>query len=717
MKNALIVGISGQDGSYLAEFLLEKEYKVIGIIRRHSVAENQTERIEHLRNKIDLHYGDLTDLSSLLKVCSQYQFDEVYNLGAMSNVGISFKEPLYTQDANYLGFIKLIEALQLTQNVFPRFYQASSSEMFGNCVDEDGFQRETTPMMPVSPYGISKLSAHVYAQHLRRAYNLPISSGILFNHETMAEFMPVIIKKDNLIHILPISEVVTKHLNNTSEFNKEIKIYQEVQPTNDILIWDKNGWTKILYGSGYPHLVDSDNKNPILINSKNASYFATGSHHCIMEDGNEKSFENIEIGDKVSLVEKFEYNNDSDFNITEKEAELIGFIIADGYVRKSLVRLTKKSEEVLSIFEDIFFDVYGVKARRTKSTSGFTKRKDINQWNFNCKNFTDKYIFYNEYKEKVIPYQILNSNIAVKKAFLSGYYIGDGLKKDKTIYEYKSFKTNSSTLALGLIYLFKEVYDLNYNVNSFFHNNKIQYQVNLLSNSKYNSISSIKKYELVNDMLKDNIPVRRISRETNISRSFIKKVKNGYVPDGKHHLSILNNSVKKILSWSDYDGWFFDLTTETGTFHAGIGQGHVHNSPRRGTNFVTGKVTKAVAEIKLGLRDKLELGTLSTFRDWGHSFDFTKVMWQMLNECEPDDFICCTGVTHSVEELCELAFSYYGLNYKDYVVISDKYKRDEELNYLRGCSDKLFDKINVSFEYDFKKMIFEMVDYHYKKLS
>ena len=319
MKIALITGITGQDGSYLAEFLLEKGYKVVGIIRRHSVAENQTARIEHIRQGIELHYGDLTDLSSLLKVCSQYQFDEVYNLGAMSNVGISFKEPLYTQDANFLGFIKLIEALQLTQNVFPRFYQASSSEMFGNCVDKDGFQRETTPMMPVSPYGISKLSAHTYAQHLRRAYNHPISSGILFNHE----------------------------------------------------------------------------------------------------------------------------------------------------------------------------------------------------------------------------------------------------------------------------------------------------------------------------------------------------------------------------------------------------------SPRRGTNFVTGKVAKAVAQIYLGTQDKLELGTLSTFRDWGHSKDFVKVMWQMLNECEPDDFICCTGITHSVEELCELAFSYLGLDYKDFVVISDKYKRDEELNYLRGCSDKLFNKINVSFEYDFEKMIKEMVDYHY----
>jgi GDPmannose 4,6-dehydratase len=329
MKKALITGITGQTGAYLAKLLLSKNYIVYGIKRRTSSVYN-TYRLEELidfkkfyNKKLFLFYGDLIDYSNLQTIINRTNPDEIYNLGAMSNVGISFKEPLYTQDANYLGFIKLIEAINLTQKNNPRIYQASSSEMFGNCVDEDGFQRETTPLMPVSPYGISKLSAHAYAQHLRRAYNLPISCGILFNHE----------------------------------------------------------------------------------------------------------------------------------------------------------------------------------------------------------------------------------------------------------------------------------------------------------------------------------------------------------------------------------------------------------SPRRGTNFVTGKVAKAVAEIKLGLSNKLELGTISTFRDWGHSKDYVKVMWQMLNECEPDDFICCTGITHSVEELCELAFSHLGLNYKNFVVLADKYKRDEELNYLRGCSDKLFKKINVSFEYDFEKMIREMVDYHYKKLS
>ena len=183
-RRALITGISGQDGSYLAELLLSKGYIVHGIIRRHSFVENQTTRIDHIRDNITLHYGDLTDLSSLIKIFNEYQFNEVYNLGAMSNVGISFKIPVYTQEVNYIGFINLIEAIRQTQLPIIRIYQASSSEMFGNQIDEDGYQRESTPMIPVSPYGVSKLSAHLYAGHLRRSEDWHISCGILFNHES-----------------------------------------------------------------------------------------------------------------------------------------------------------------------------------------------------------------------------------------------------------------------------------------------------------------------------------------------------------------------------------------------------------------------------------------------------------------------------------------------------------------------------------------------------
>ena len=320
MKRALITGISGQDGSYLSELLLQKDYEVHGIIRRQSVAESQTIRIEENRSKLNLHYGDLTDMASLIKIFSKYKFDEVYNLGAMSNVGVSFKLPLYTQEVNYLGFINLLECIINTgQQKTCKIYQASSSEMFGNCVDDDGFQREDTQMIPVSPYGVSKLSAHRYAQHCRRAYGMWISCGILFNHE----------------------------------------------------------------------------------------------------------------------------------------------------------------------------------------------------------------------------------------------------------------------------------------------------------------------------------------------------------------------------------------------------------SPRRGTNFVTGKITKAVAMIDLKLQKKLYLGNIESFRDWGHSKDYVKVMWQMLNEAPiPDDFICCTGITTSVREFCEMSFKIINQDYNNFIYQDDKYLRDEELNYLKGCNTKINSILNINFEYDLKSMILEMVEFH-----
>ncbi len=319
-KKAFITGISGQDGSYLAELLLDKNYEVHGLIRRHSVAENQTVRIENNRSKLHLHYGDLTDYISLQKIFSNNVFDEVYNLGAQSNVGISFSLPEYTQQVNYIGFINILECIR--NNDFEnktKVYQASSSEMFGNECESNGMQNEHTPMIPVSPYGISKLSAHRYAQHYRRAYGMWISCGILFNHE----------------------------------------------------------------------------------------------------------------------------------------------------------------------------------------------------------------------------------------------------------------------------------------------------------------------------------------------------------------------------------------------------------SPRRGTNFVTGKICKAVANISLKKQKKLELGNLESSRDWGHSQDYVKVMWQILNEAKkPDDFVCCTGITHTVREFCDKAFGMENLDYNDYVVVEKKYFRDEELIYLRGDNSYLLSSINVDLNWDLDSMIKEMINYH-----
>ena len=183
MKKALITGINGQDGSYLAEFLLDKGYQVFGTLKRNSVAENQTARLENVYDKIKLFYADLTDLSSLISVIQKTQPDEIYNLAAQSHVRISFDQPIYTAQVTGIGTLNVLEAVRIIKPD-AKIYQASSSEMFGNSIDSDGFQRETTAMYPVSPYGCAKVYSYNICRNYRNSYNMFISNGILFNHES-----------------------------------------------------------------------------------------------------------------------------------------------------------------------------------------------------------------------------------------------------------------------------------------------------------------------------------------------------------------------------------------------------------------------------------------------------------------------------------------------------------------------------------------------------
>ena len=182
-KKALITGINGQDGSYLSEHLLSLGYDVYGIVRRHSVTENQNSRVNHISDDVYTFYGDMLDVPSLYKIFNQVKPDEVYNLAAMSHVRISFDVPSFTIQTNALGVLNILEVYK---DVCPeaKFYQASSSEMFGNSVDDDGVQRLTTPMTPVSPYGCAKVMGFNLVRHYRAAYGLHACNGILFNHES-----------------------------------------------------------------------------------------------------------------------------------------------------------------------------------------------------------------------------------------------------------------------------------------------------------------------------------------------------------------------------------------------------------------------------------------------------------------------------------------------------------------------------------------------------
>ena len=182
-KKAFITGINGQDGSYLAEYLLSLGYEVHGMVRRHSMVENQDARVVHIADKITTHYGDLLDESSIDRILEKVMPDEIYNIGAQSHVKISFDMPQFTTKTNALGVLNMLESYRrICPNA--KFYQASSSEMFGNTVDEDGFQRESTHMTPVSPYGCSKLFGYSIVRNYRKAYGLHATNGILFNHES-----------------------------------------------------------------------------------------------------------------------------------------------------------------------------------------------------------------------------------------------------------------------------------------------------------------------------------------------------------------------------------------------------------------------------------------------------------------------------------------------------------------------------------------------------
>jgi GDPmannose 4,6-dehydratase len=185
MKTAVITGISGQDGSYLAELLISKGYKVVGVLRRHSSPEHQTNRLDEygIKDKIHLVYGDVTDLPSLIRIFSEHMPDEIYNLAAQAHVKISFDQPSYTTDSIVFGTLNVLEAAKaICPNA--RIYLAGSSEMYGNEYDPDGYRRETTKMIPVSPYGCAKLYGFNLGKVYRESYGMFICNGILFNHES-----------------------------------------------------------------------------------------------------------------------------------------------------------------------------------------------------------------------------------------------------------------------------------------------------------------------------------------------------------------------------------------------------------------------------------------------------------------------------------------------------------------------------------------------------
>lgn len=620
MRVGLITGICGQDGSYLAELLLEHNYYVYGIIRRAS--DINTNRIDHLYkdDRLILRYGDLTDTTNLAKILSDIKRDhsdmerlEIYNLGAMSHVKVSFELPEYTGQVDAIGTLRLLEAIRMVNlEDKTRFYQASTSEMFGKVQEIP--QKETTPFYPRSPYGVAKLYGHWITKNYRESYDMFACSGILFNHETLAGFMPVIFKDGNSdqIDIKPISEVVRNHtLNSGTLVNENVRKYQDGIVEKELYIWDNNNWTKVKFASGYPHDIQNDNKHPKLILSNSSLYLTTADHVIIMDDNSEKEAKKVDISDKVKLI-NLPLSENNKIDIDESDAELIGNYLSGNSIM---------NKEIIA-----------------------------------------KYSLYNRDGTTRIPKEILNGSINIKKSFLRGFQENDNI-----------YVTTSATLAQGLIFILHHTSSKSFRIYVDNSNNNLEYTI---------SLSDCKKQ---------------------------------------------CNIVNEIHNIDNYNGWFYDLETDSGKFHAGIGLGRIHNSPRRGPTFVTRKITIALGKIVKGEQDELVLGNLDASRDWGHAKDYVKGMWLMLQSDKPDDYILSTNECHTVREFVEKSFALKGYDIewsgsgeneigtdkntgKVLVRVSSKYYRPAEVEELLGDSSKARKELNWIPEYSFDELVEEMVE-------
>lgn len=653
---AVCSGITGQDGSYLAELLLEKGYKVVGIRRRTSTF--NTERVEHIYKHPNFitEWGNITDAYSLYRIVNKYKPDEIYNLAAMSHVKVSFDCPEETLDTVAKGTLHFLNIIK-EHSPHTRFYQASSSEMYGVAPCPPGGYTENDRMEPASPYACAKLYAHNLVKNYRASYGLHLSSGILFNHECISFNTPIIVRKNNQITVCRAVDLIP-----LKRKGKNTQTY----PIEHVEIWDGKQWTNVKAVTATKK--DSKNKdhNLRLVQSRYGVVTATNHHKMLLSDYEEIRADELKLGDKLAHGEFPTIEPWS--AITKEQAELFGLLASDGYVSEdgTQIRFTNNDEGLRNRAIELWSKCFLGSGTHTTGTSGFNTSNKVMYVNLTGCYSIARWLrqeLYTFDAFKKVPDVILNSSSDIQRSFLDGYYAGDGLKKGNN----KAFKTNSAVLAQGLLLLYAQL-NTKCSVYAQQQNGKTYYLCNLLTNSN--------KGKLLN---KDKQEVRKLTDD---------------IVD---------------------DEWTFDLETASGVFNAGIGTVVVHNSPRRGETFISKKITQAAARIKLGKQDKLYLGNLEAKRDWGHAKDYVEAMWLMLQQDKPDDYVIATGEARSVQEFLDITFNHAGLLTHMYVEQAERYLRPQEVPYLLGNASKakrvlgwqpkttLDDLIKIMFEYDLQE--------------
>jgi len=652
VKTALITGITGQDGSYLAEFLLEQGYRVVGMVRRSST-ENFS-RIQHLTDRTDVEIvqGDLLDQYSLIALLQQYRPSEVYNLAAQSFVPTSWNQPVLTGEFTALGVTRMLEAVRLVDPSI-RFYQASSSEMFGKVQETP--QTETTSFYPRSPYGVAKVYGHWITVNYRESYDLYTCSGILFNHECLSATTPLIVQRDGVIDITTPDKLVPLLRKGRS---------QQTFDVPGLEIWDGSGWTPVKAITATHRRATDPDHRMLMVQARGGVVEVTAHHHMLDADRETVQARSVEQGSQLALAEGMPHTPEWT-SVPPETAEFLGLLTAEGYVSPSgKVQFTNNDavlrDQVATLWSKLFLGT----TRTAFLPSGFNAERTVGQLYLNGDRAIGCWLreqLYDGHGEKRVPRLILNASREAQQAYLKGYYAGDGLKAGHG----ESIRTGSALLAQGLYWLYA-------------------------NQGRWCSVYAEQRGE-------------RVYYQLNVGSG------NAIGQKGQH-LRKPAAEARRVTESVAPEEWVFDLETESGVLCAGVGGLVVHNSPRRGLEFVTRKVTYNVAKIHLGLADMLTLGNLDSQRDWGYAREYVEAMWLMLQQDTPDDYVVATGETHSVQELVEIAFGRVGRAWQDHVRIDPALVRPAEVDLLLGDAGKARRVLGWEPKTSFKELVELMVD-------
>lgn len=663
-KRALVSGATGQDGSYLLELLLQKGYEVYGLVRRLSTP--NIANISHIKDRVTLLDGDLIDQSSLNAAVKESSPDEVYNLAAQSFVGTSFVQPVLTGEITGLGALRLLEAVRAFAPQ-ARVYQASSSEMFGKVSEEP--QSETTAFHPRSPYGVAKVYAYWASVNYREAHNMFVSNGILFNHESCASDTPLIVRtRSGFLDCAPMSDLVPHPSTGR-------------QRTLDFDVWDRGGFTRALLSTAYPNSAPVDKRVKRVV-ARSGEVRVTEEHVLLIDGGDDRTAGEIVAGERLVRTELPDPPGRA--RVTPEAAKLLGLMVAEGSVYDASGRLeaafrghdSSLLDEVQTFWETCadgtVSDAPSVPGITAEAAGGLRLQADRGTLRFLHESL------YTSEGHKRVPRLILNADRAAWRAFLSGYRQGEGSRTRRAGWDSRTFKASSPVLVAGVWWMASRVLDPTLSLG-----------VDFLERGGFG------------EPLCASYSITMGGEGGNKGSRFLR-------PRGE---------VTHVLPES-YTGWLYDIATESGTFHAGVGDLVIHNSPRRGFEFVTRTISQGVAKIHLGIDKQLRLGNLEAKRDWGYAREFVDLMWRALQHAEPDDFVGATGESHSVREFVEEAFKIVGIaDWERYVVTDERRFRPAEVFNLRGDASKATRLLGWEAKTRFKDLVNIMVEADVKLLE